>query len=156
MSSLPSARLSPEGSRLLSYDIYVSALPVAVPACITVMSVMHTSHRAQALACLSIWLAAPRGAANIYVPLSFGLFPYFPSSLPSSLIYIYIYICMCMCVCVCMYMYRYIHMCIIYTHACRMSTHALPSIPPSSSQPGIFHSQTPKVRTILYFMYVSF
>ena len=62
-------------------------------------------------------------------------------------IYTYLYIF----VCVYIYMYRYIHTC-KYARTCRMSTHALPSIPPSSSQPGIFHSPTPKVRTILYFM----
>ena len=54
ISSLPSARLSPEGSRLLSYlracTNYVPALPVTVPACIAVMYVTYTSLRAQALA----------------------------------------------------------------------------------------------------------
>ena len=40
------------------------------------MSVTYTSHRAQvltqALAFVFIWLAAPRGAVNIYVSLYFG------------------------------------------------------------------------------------
>jgi hypothetical protein len=32
----------------------------------------HTSHRAQALALVFIWLAAPRGAVDFYVSLCFG------------------------------------------------------------------------------------
>jgi hypothetical protein len=69
--SLPSVRLSPEGSRLLSY-LCTCIAPVAVPACIAGMSVTYTSHRAQALTLVFIWLAAPRGAADIYVSLCFG------------------------------------------------------------------------------------
>jgi hypothetical protein len=48
-SSLPSARLSPEGSHLRNYLRTVSALHVAVPACIAAMSVTYTGLRAQAL-----------------------------------------------------------------------------------------------------------
>jgi hypothetical protein len=50
--------------------IYVSVLPVTVPACIAAinMPVTYTYLRAY----LSIWLAAPRGAADIYVSLCFG------------------------------------------------------------------------------------
>ena len=45
--------------------IYLSVLPVTVPACIAVMSITYTSHRAQASALVFIWLAALRGAAGI-------------------------------------------------------------------------------------------
>ena len=54
-----------------------------------------------------------------------------------------------MCVCVCVYMHVQIHTCMyIYSYMSNVYTHALPSIPPSSSKPGIFHSPTPKVRAI--------
>ena len=45
---------------------------VTVPACMAVMSVTYTSLRAQALTLVFIWLAAPRGVADIYVSLCFG------------------------------------------------------------------------------------
>jgi hypothetical protein len=50
ISSLSPARLSPEGSRLLSYLCIISVLPAAVPVCIAVMSVTYASHRVKALA----------------------------------------------------------------------------------------------------------
>ena len=48
ISSLPSVRLSHQKAAAC-LAIYVSVLPVTVPACIAVMSVTYTSHRAQAL-----------------------------------------------------------------------------------------------------------
>ena len=54
--------------------IYVSVLHVTVPACIAVMSVTYTvpAFGRRPLLYLSVWLAAPRGAADIYVSLCFG------------------------------------------------------------------------------------
>jgi hypothetical protein len=50
ISSLPSARLQYRQKAATCLAIYVSVLPVTVPACIAVMSVTYTSLRAQALA----------------------------------------------------------------------------------------------------------
>jgi hypothetical protein len=69
MPSLPSARLSPEGSRLLSY------LPICIACCRTCLHsryVRHAHRPSGACPHLSIWLAAPRGVAGVYVSLCFG------------------------------------------------------------------------------------
>ena len=41
----------------------------------------------------------------------------------------------------CIYIYIYVY---AYSRMSNVYTHSLPSAPPSSSQPGIFHSATPK------------
>jgi hypothetical protein len=71
ISSPPSARLSPEGSRLLSY------LCICVACYRTCMHSLyvryvHQPPGARPLPWYDIWLAAPRGAADIYVSLCFG------------------------------------------------------------------------------------
>ena len=71
MSSLPSARLSPEGSRLLSY---LCTCIACYRTCVHVNSryVRYVYQPPGAGPYLSIWLAAPRGAADIYVSSCFG------------------------------------------------------------------------------------
>jgi hypothetical protein len=64
MSSLPSARLSPEGSRLVSYPC------ICVVCCRACMHSRHARHVHQPSGAgphLSVWLAAPRGAAGVWV-----------------------------------------------------------------------------------------
>jgi hypothetical protein len=68
-SSLPSARLSPEGSRLLSYICVGIA---CFRTCVHSSYVRYARQPPSASSHLSIWLAAPRGAADIYVSSCFG------------------------------------------------------------------------------------
>ena len=88
ISSLPSARLSPEGSHMLSYLCICIILPVTVPACIAVMSVTYTILREQALTCpsrscrylcvvmfwsyLTITGNAPSGQSHLCHPFIYG------------------------------------------------------------------------------------
>jgi hypothetical protein len=69
MSSLPSARLSPEGSHMLSYLCICIA---RYRACVHSRYLRYECRPSGAGPYLSIWLAAPRGAADIYVSLCFG------------------------------------------------------------------------------------
>ena len=76
-SSLPSARLAPEGSRLLSYLCICVAFHRACMhsyrTCMHSHYVRYAYQPSGAGPYLSIWLAAPRGAADIfYVSLCFG------------------------------------------------------------------------------------
>jgi hypothetical protein len=68
---ISSARLSPEGSRLLSY-LCVCIACHRECACVHSRCVRCAHQPPGAGPCLSIWLAAPRGAADVYVSLCFG------------------------------------------------------------------------------------
>jgi hypothetical protein len=81
ISSLPSARLSPEGSHVLSYLCICIA---CYRTCVHSRYVRYVYQLSGAGPYLSIWLAAPRGAADIYVSFVFWSYLTITGDAPSG------------------------------------------------------------------------
>jgi hypothetical protein len=79
--SLPSARLSPEGSHMLSY---LCICIVCYRTCMHSHYVRYVYQLSGAGPYLSIWLAAPRGAADVYVSFVFWSYMTIAGNAPSG------------------------------------------------------------------------